>query len=122
MLIDYIKFSTTFTDKPKINFITPNNQIADLSSTVTLRCDVEGQPRPNLFWEKQGDLDFKYLGNQLTLQQIKVEDKGVYICIAKNQEGEESGKVNVLVRRKSLFSFVLLSENLFYLLFSHEKS
>lgn len=77
-----------------------NQQIVDLSSTVFLECKVEGVPKPLVYWTKKGDLDFKYFGNEMRLNNIDASDKGVYTCTASNTDGGDAKDVNVLVKRE----------------------
>eukprot|EP00111_Clytia_hemisphaerica_P007411 TCONS_00021549-protein len=95
------------TYKPEITSIT-GKQIADLTSSLTLTCNVIGVPKPEIKWQKRGDLEIKGYGNSLRLENIKVEDKGVYSCIATNEvDGQQvsaTDTVDVLVRHTPVIS------------------
>ena len=82
-----------------ITFIS-KEKIAVLSNTVMMKCEVDGVPNPVVSWTKKGDLDFKYFGNELRLENIEASDKGVYTCTASNTDGGDAKDVNLLVRRE----------------------
>jgi len=104
-----------YLDKPVITSIS-DEQIATLSATVVLKCGVDGEPKPLVYWTKKGDLNFKYFGTELLLRDIDAADKGVYTCTASNSDGGDAKEVNLLVRRKyfSCKSFRSIKTSLYF--------
>ncbi|XP_074520910.1 obscurin-like protein 1a [Halichoeres trimaculatus] len=75
----------------------PRPVLAKCGTDATLRCQIDGDPRPDVIWEKKNvqifsDGHFKlseegkaYL---LTITGVTMQDAGQYICKAKNSIGE----------------------------------
>ena len=63
----------------------PQNITGKLYSTVILRCLVEGNPRPEISWYKDGS---RVGGSiSLTIEELKPNDRGFYHCEAVNSAG-----------------------------------
>ncbi|XP_073415578.1 hemicentin-2 isoform X1 [Dendrobates tinctorius] len=71
---------------------------ARLREPVTLECDVSGTPPPTVTWWKEGR-QVEAQGSQLQIQELSIDDEGVYTCVAANQagEGRQDVLLNVLV-------------------------
>ncbi|XP_071395126.1 vascular endothelial growth factor receptor 2 [Centroberyx affinis] len=70
------------------------DQKVNVSATTTLVCDVAGTPSPTVVWTKnnhtvlQGSgVILSHLNRNLTIQRVKKEDSGLYICTACNSRG-----------------------------------
>ena len=71
---------------------------------TTLRCDADGDPLPELEWQKDGVLltttaqaVFRDNKKGLTLKQLRKEDSGLYECVAKNTVGKETTATSLIV-------------------------
>ncbi|XP_033225419.1 neogenin isoform X2 [Belonocnema kinseyi] len=72
----------------------PTQQVAIAGSTVTLECAVNGNPKPSVFWLKDGvAIDFapldsrhrKVASSSLMITDIREQDHGSYQCRAQNE-------------------------------------
>ncbi|XP_058495150.1 vascular endothelial growth factor receptor 2 isoform X1 [Solea solea] len=79
------------------------NNLTDLkvniSSTISLHCDAAGTPNPSLVWTKNNHSVVEGSGvilseqnHILTIQRVKKEDSGLYICTACNSLGCEASQ------------------------------
>jgi len=64
---------------------------------ATLLCKADGFPKPEIVWKRDNEEIFSSKGNtfsgaNLTILQVKKEDRGRYICIANNGIGEPVSK------------------------------
>lgn len=75
----------------------PRPVIVQSGSAATLRCLIDGDPRPNVIWERKnvqitsgGHYTLSEDGKAylLTITGVTVQDAGQYICKAKNSIGE----------------------------------
>ncbi|XP_067329498.1 sialic acid-binding Ig-like lectin 13 [Anolis sagrei] len=85
--------------------------VAQEGDAVTLVCDANSNPDPNLNWIK-GNHDIPMQGKEYVISQIKPEDAGEYQCQAKNQLGSASQTILVTVRyspRNVTFSITRIS-------------
>lgn len=73
---------------------------------LLLKCLVEGQPKPNINWFKDGiplkndpryHIDFKDGEASLRVPESVQDDGGVYSCLATNPSGQDSTTSNVTV-------------------------
>ncbi|KAG9266422.1 inactive tyrosine-protein kinase 7a [Astyanax mexicanus] len=70
------------------------------SSLVTLRCNIDGHPRPSSHWYRDGDslaeknLKINNKERTLTLPSASPEDNGLYYCCAKNAVGQVCSSAN----------------------------
>ncbi len=70
-----------------------------------LVCLVEGQPPPKIEWSKVGEdlrnnRNIYIQGPTLTLSNVKVTDRGVYVCTAENSGGTSRASAIVEVERR----------------------
>ncbi|XP_078141825.1 vascular endothelial growth factor receptor 2 [Centroberyx gerrardi] len=70
------------------------DQKVNVSATTTLVCDVAGTPSPTVVWTKNNHtvlqssgVILSHLNRNLTIQRVKKEDSGLYICTACNSRG-----------------------------------
>lgn len=74
---------------------------------ITLECHVEGQPEPNVFWEKDGKIihdkseDYRQSFDgriaKLAIKRTYPEDEGVYTIVVCNRMGRAKGSCCILV-------------------------
>ncbi|XP_051954755.1 vascular endothelial growth factor receptor 2 isoform X1 [Xyrauchen texanus] len=76
----------------------------NVSDSTTLVCEVWGTPTPTVVWTKDNQTVIEDSGvilkqsNQiLTIQRVKKEDSGLYICTACNQQGCDSDQARLIV-------------------------
>ncbi|KAM4020614.1 hemicentin-2 [Anomaloglossus baeobatrachus] len=60
---------------------------ANLREPVTLECEGSGTPPPTVTWWKDGR-PVGAQGPQLQIQDLSIDDEGVYTCVAANRAGE----------------------------------
>ncbi|XP_026880254.2 vascular endothelial growth factor receptor 2 isoform X1 [Electrophorus electricus] len=79
-------------------------QRVNMSDSTTLVCDVSGTPTPVITWTKDNQTVMKGSGviltesnRTLTIQRVKKEDSGMYICTACNKLGCDSSKMHLTV-------------------------
>ena len=76
----------------------PADQVVKEGSFTKFQCVAAGQPRPTVFWTKQGretpffpnqanDRHFVSLAGELDISNVKKEDEGVYTCQALSPVG-----------------------------------
>ena len=78
---------------------------------VTLKCEVKGQPQPEIQWYKDGkvlvsskDFNQSYSGDiaKLVISDVLSDDAGEYVCIAKNTSGEVETACQLVVEGRFL--------------------
>lgn len=76
---------------------------------LQLNCHVNGDPLPQIVWTKDGKklsssdvIDIKYKSGiaSLRINELFPEDKGLYVCTAKNSMGESSTQCTLDVKSK----------------------
>lgn len=72
--------------------VTPESMSFPSAKTVRLHCEANGNPKPKIFWLKNGrKLDYdgrvKLLQNTLVLSHSFSTDAGIYQCVAENSVG-----------------------------------
>lgn len=66
---------------PPVVVIETKTREAEERETISIRCNVTSNPPPvQVEWLKEGNPDFRYNGEILTLSDIKAEHAGTYIC------------------------------------------
>uniref|UniRef100_H3BW97 receptor protein-tyrosine kinase n=1 Tax=Tetraodon nigroviridis TaxID=99883 RepID=H3BW97_TETNG len=86
------------------------DQRVNLSAIVTLHCDAAGRPSPTVLWTKNNQTVVEGSGvilsrnNQtLTIQRVKREDSGHYICTACNRRGCDSSQAFLTTEGQFIF-------------------
>ncbi|XP_044009805.1 leucine-rich repeats and immunoglobulin-like domains protein 3 isoform X2 [Aphidius gifuensis] len=97
-------YGTSYSAKAKINVLVyprfktiPHDIRASAGSTAKLECSAEGQPSPQIAWQKDGGNDFPAARERrmhmmptdpvLFIVDVKTADSGVYSCTAQNLAG-----------------------------------
>ncbi|XP_073709188.1 vascular endothelial growth factor receptor 2 [Garra rufa] len=80
------------------------DQRVNMSDSTTLECEVSGTPTPTVVWTKDNQtvtegsgVILKQSNRVLTIQRVKKEDSGLYICTACNQQGCDSHEARITV-------------------------
>ncbi|XP_078388293.1 neural cell adhesion molecule 1-like isoform X10 [Cetorhinus maximus] len=90
------------------------NATAHSGQSVTLACDADGFPEPQVTWKRddvviEADGD-KYImnedGSELTINKIGKRDDGDYICIAQNKAGDVELEITLRVFVKPEITYV----------------
>lgn len=90
------------------------NATANLGESVTLGCEAEGFPDPEISWTKRGELiedaGNKYTFNEdmseMTIHQVDKDDEAEYICIAENKAGDSEATILLKVYAKPKITYV----------------
>lgn len=68
-----------------------------------IQCTATGSPAPSVKWTKLGSelrRNIEQIGSTLFIRNAQIEDRGIYVCVATNQNGIEQASVIVEVTRK----------------------
>nr|XP_043888906.1 roundabout homolog 2 isoform X5 [Solea senegalensis] len=85
----------------------PINQVVLEEETVEFRCQVQGDPQPNVRWRKddidvRGRYDTKYDKDDyvLRVKKASVSDEGMFTCVAENRVGKLEASATLTVRAR----------------------
>ena len=84
--------------------VVPHDMVALRGTTVQLPCRAQGSPQPQIRWLKDGDemdevrFDIRPDGS-LIVQNVTLEDEGMYECIAENGQERKSARARFSVRQ-----------------------
>ncbi|KAK2912884.1 hypothetical protein Q8A73_006997 [Channa argus] len=89
----------------------PINQVVLEEETVEFRCQVQGDPQPNVRWRKddvdvpRGRYEIKYDKDDyvLRVKKASVNDEGVFTCVAENRVGKLEASATLTVRAAPQF-------------------
>ncbi|VVC26657.1 Fibronectin type III,Immunoglobulin subtype,Immunoglobulin-like domain,Immunoglobulin-like [Cinara cedri] len=86
----------------------PKDVTVHTGQTAEFECKVEGDPKPNIYWEREGSkMPFgraQILDNKsLRIVNVMTEDEGLYICNAENDVGSEKAKASLTVHSPPIF-------------------
>ncbi|KAG7478491.1 roundabout-like 2 isoform X5 [Solea senegalensis] len=88
----------------------PINQVVLEEETVEFRCQVQGDPQPNVRWRKddidvRGRYDTKYDKDDyvLRVKKASVSDEGMFTCVAENRVGKLEASATLTVRAPPQF-------------------
>ncbi|TNN72987.1 Roundabout 2 [Liparis tanakae] len=84
----------------------PINQVVLEEETVEFRCQVQGDPQPNVRWRKddidvpRGRYEIKYDKDDyvLRVKKASVNDEGAFTCVAENRVGKLEASATLTVR------------------------
>ncbi|KAG5675348.1 hypothetical protein PVAND_005258 [Polypedilum vanderplanki] len=92
---------------PPIIKIGPTNQTLPKGSVATLLCRAAGNPTPEIKWSKDGaPLHMKkrfevIQSGTLKIDDLHLEDTGIYTCTATSESGETSWSASLMVEKSS---------------------
>ena len=74
---------------PRLTVKPPAKVVATVGDTLTLNCSATGDPQPVISWKRQGaqlpvGRSYLQINGALVIRDIKTEDAGNYICVAKS--------------------------------------
>ncbi|XP_035010874.1 roundabout homolog 2 isoform X6 [Hippoglossus stenolepis] len=86
----------------------PINQVVLEEETVEFRCQVQGDPQPNVRWRKddidvpRGRYEIKYDKEDyvLRVKKASVNDEGMFTCVAENRVGKLEASATLTVRAR----------------------
>ncbi|XP_058490991.1 roundabout homolog 2 isoform X6 [Solea solea] len=85
----------------------PINQVVLEEETVEFRCQVQGDPQPNVRWRKddidvRGRYETKYDKDDyvLRVKKASVSDEGMFTCVAENRVGKLEASATLTVRAR----------------------
>uniref|UniRef100_A0A1A7WFR7 Roundabout, axon guidance receptor, homolog 2 n=2 Tax=Iconisemion striatum TaxID=60296 RepID=A0A1A7WFR7_9TELE len=89
----------------------PINQVVLEEETVEFRCQVQGDPQPNVRWRKddievpRGRYEIKYDKDDyvLRVKKTSVNDEGTFTCVAENRVGKLEASATLTVRAPPQF-------------------
>ncbi|XP_062417215.1 roundabout homolog 2 isoform X4 [Pungitius pungitius] len=89
----------------------PINQVVLEEETVEFRCQVQGDPQPNIRWRKddidvpRGRYEIKYDKDDyvLRVKKASVNDEGAFTCVAENRVGKLEASATLTVRAAPQF-------------------
>ena len=101
-----------YTDAPSVR-VGPSDTTVLSNVTLSLVCDLDGAPFPEVIWTKDGEIfNFteriytRMYSGSLQFDSLELSDSGVYQCFAANMDGSvESNNATLLVLGKSLFKY-----------------
>ncbi|XP_049431649.1 roundabout homolog 2 isoform X9 [Epinephelus fuscoguttatus] len=86
----------------------PINQVVLEEETVEFRCQVQGDPQPNVRWRKddidvpRGRYEIKYDKDDyvLRVKKASINDEGTFTCVAENRVGKLEASASLTVRAR----------------------
>ncbi|KAJ9589405.1 hypothetical protein L9F63_017384, partial [Diploptera punctata] len=79
-------------------------QIANETESVVMRCEVEGEPEPSIFWSAKGNppdgVKYKVVGDGLAIEKVTMEDEGDYHCRAYQLSNDKSNAIERTITLK----------------------
>lgn len=98
----------TVQEKPMFISNLKSETLGDYGSPITMPCDVDGIPKPNVTWYKNAEVveegpDKRYRieeDNSLVIKKLLISDMGMFQCFAKNDAGETSMSTWLKVKSK----------------------
>ncbi|XP_050436214.1 roundabout homolog 2-like isoform X2 [Adelges cooleyi] len=94
--------------KPFMN-AEPKDVTVHTGQTAEFECKVGGDPKPNIYWEREGSkMPFgraQILDNKsLRIINVMPQDEGLYVCNAENDVGTEKAKASLTVHSPPTFA------------------
>ena len=78
-------------------------------------CGAEGVPEPIVTWRKTSNQKIVGYGKKFTIANTKGSDDGRYICIARNELGDDAKEVTLNVQSKCVVVFIFENFKLCFL-------
>ena len=97
-----------FVSVPPTFHVHPQNAISYEKRDVTLRCQAEGQPKPQITWYKNGnkieESDYFVIvdGQDLRILGLLMLDSGFYQCFVENIAGSIQATIQLSVRQQGM--------------------
>jgi len=86
--------------KPTINVFPQSTYTVNETNSVTMVCGAEGVPEPIVTWRKTSNQKIVGYGKKFTIANTKGSDDGRYICIARNELGDDAKEVTLNVQTR----------------------
>ncbi|XP_069695045.1 protein sidekick isoform X3 [Periplaneta americana] len=88
----------TVLEKPSFASTMRPETLGEYGTTVTLPCEAVGAPNPNIIWFRNTERVETVSGNRysviedgsLVIKKLRMEDSGMFQCLAANEAGEDS--------------------------------
>lgn len=99
----FLNFHNPFSVPPVIKS-QPKEYVVPVDQSVTLQCEAEGNPGPEISWHKDGQQVTESMRRRIlstgALQIVLVQpgDAGRYTCIAANVAGSSSSSMELVVQ------------------------
>ncbi|XP_034337833.2 basement membrane-specific heparan sulfate proteoglycan core protein isoform X5 [Magallana gigas] len=93
-------FAVVIVQVPPTIVVSNRDQSAREGETVSMRCQVTGTPQPQVTWERLGGAlppNSDIRNNVLTINNVRQEDTGRYICRARSSAGSAQGDILLTV-------------------------
>lgn len=98
-----LTYTYSVTAGAKITKRSPSKVTVSVANTLFLKCEAEGVPRPLVVWIKDGEeLQRGTDDTSFVHENAKKHDAGCYECIALNSAGNDSYRVEVIVKGNNL--------------------
>lgn len=86
----------------------PKDVTVHTGQTAEFECKVGGDPKPNIYWEREGNkMPFgraQILDNKsLRIINVMAQDEGLYVCNAENDVGSEKAKASLTVHCECVY-------------------
>lgn len=111
-----------FIDAPKFTVTADNTQV-DIGDTVSLVCEVDGNPSPSIIWMKVGGSSRIYSSsNELKINSVTDDDIGAYECIGTVTNFPNAVHTAYILKKGNQLFFMtycLNSHTLLYALIQH---
>ena len=75
-------------DPPEITFYQSSYTVNE-TSNVSMVCRAKGVPQPTIIWTRSGSSKELAYGEQFLIVNTKGSDDGTYLCIARNDVGQQ---------------------------------
>ncbi|XP_075695846.1 neural cell adhesion molecule 1 isoform X3 [Rhinoderma darwinii] len=90
------------------------NATASMGESVTISCEAEGFPEPEISWTKKveiiedGDEKYSFSDDmsEMTIHRIEKDDEAEYNCIAENKAGDSEATIQLKVYAKPKITYV----------------
>lgn len=96
---------------------TPMDLTIRTGAMARLECAAEGHPTPQISWQKDGGTDFPAARERrmhvmpeddvFFIANVKIEDMGIYSCMAQNAAGGLSANATLTVLGKRLLAWII---------------
>lgn len=96
----------------------PKDVTVHTGQTAEFECKVGGDPKPNIYWEREGNkMPFgraQILDNKsLRIINVMAQDEGLYVCNAENDVGSEKAKASLTVHCECVYERTPVEQHAF---------